>query len=217
MAPAHRQHHDLRTDVSPVIKIDHILVEQADAARGHEAADGLGRVGAVNAIDGVAKIHRARAEGIARAARHEARQIGLALDHLRGRRPVRPLGLALDRLHAGPSEAFTTHANAVPHRLAAGEYQVKVRVRRVDDDSAGRLAGTVIDNLAAQLATRLVRVILRVGVGRRGHRLALGAEQRLEWIERIRGSRRGGARHNESRDRGDGLQAGKTVHGHVPL
>src|SRR5207249_11910941 len=143
VAAAYRQHHDLRTDVSPVIEIDHILVEQADAARGHEAADGFGRVGAVNAIDGVAEIHRARAEGIARAARHEARQIGLALDHLRGRRPVRPLGLALDRLHAGPSEAFTTHANAVPHRLAAGEYQVKVRVRRVDDDSAGRLAGTV--------------------------------------------------------------------------
>src|SRR5438094_10538909 len=96
---------------------------------------------------------------------------------------MRPLGLVLDRLHAGPSEAFTTHANAVPHRLAAGEYQVKVRVRRVDDDSAGRLPGTAIDTLAAQLATRLVLVILRVAGGRRGHRLALADRQYLQWSE----------------------------------
>src|SRR5262249_14751150 len=155
------------------------------AARRYEAADRLGRVGAVNTVDGVAEIHRARAERIARTARHEARQIGLALDHLRRRRPIRPLGLALDRLRAGPSEAFAAHANAVAHGLAAGQHQVKVSVGRIDDDGAGRLAGAVVDDLTLEIAAQLARVVLRIGVSGRGHRRALRAEQRLEWVERI--------------------------------
>src|SRR5260370_22662260 len=63
-ARTHRAHDDLRPDVNPVVEIDHVLVEQADAARGHEAADGLGRVGAVVAIDGIAYLHCATASRI---------------------------------------------------------------------------------------------------------------------------------------------------------
>jgi hypothetical protein len=83
----------------------------------------------------------------------------------------------------------------------------------------GRLAGPVVDDLAAQLVARVVRILLRVGIGRRRHRLALRAEQRLERIERVGGSRtrEDGGRRNERRDRGDGLQAGHIVHGTSPF
>src|SRR4029078_6959135 len=90
-----------------------VLVEHADAARGDELADRRGLVGAVNAIDGRAEIHRPRAERIAGATGHEARQIGLTLDHLRRRMPIRPLGLAGDLLHAVPGKAVAADPNAV--------------------------------------------------------------------------------------------------------
>src|SRR5262249_58139077 len=96
--------------------------------------------------------------------------------------PLRPLGLALDRLHAGPGKAFAAHADAVTHRLAAAHHQVEVGVRRVDDDRAGRLAGPVVDDLAAKIVARVSRILLRIGIGRRRYRLAFRAGQPLERI-----------------------------------
>src|SRR5262249_16279168 len=134
-------------------------------------------------------------------------------------RPIRPLGFALDRLHAGPGEAFAADADAVAHRLAAAHHQVEVGVRRVDDDGTGCLAGPVVDDLPAQLPARVGGMLLRVGIGRGRHRLAVRAEQRLERIERVGGSRGGrdGACGDEGSDRGSGLQAGKIVHGTSPI
>src|SRR5215831_1841214 len=155
-----RQYHDLGADMHAVIEIDHVLVDQADAARGHVLADRLRRVGAVDAVHRAAEIHGTGAEGIAGAAGHETRQVGLAVDHFRRRRPVRPLGLALDQLDAGPGEAFTADADAVAHRLAAGHHEIEERVPGIDDDGAGRLIGAVVDDLAAQFTAQLARVFL---------------------------------------------------------
>src|SRR5262245_57333460 len=44
-----RQHHDLGTDLDAVIEVDHVLVGHADAPGGCAAADGRGRIGAVDA------------------------------------------------------------------------------------------------------------------------------------------------------------------------
>src|SRR5262249_7390526 len=83
---------------------------------------------------------------------------------------------------------------------------------------AGRLAGPVVDDLAAKIVARVGRILLRIGIGRRRYRLALRAEQRLERIERGGRSRRGrdGARGDEGHDRRSCLQAGKIVHGTSP-
>src|SRR5205085_6977573 len=106
--------------------------------------------------DRVAEIHGARAERVGRATGHEARQVGLARDHLGRRRPIRPLGLLGDVLHAGPAEAVAADADAVADRAAAGLYEIEKGVRRIDDDRAGRFAAIVGDDLALELRRRLV-------------------------------------------------------------
>ena len=90
-----RQHDHLGADLHAAVQVDHVVIGQADAAARHVLADGGRIVGAVDAIDGAADIHGARAERIAGAAGGHARQIRLARDHLGRRIPVRPLGLAL--------------------------------------------------------------------------------------------------------------------------
>jgi hypothetical protein len=157
-------------------------------------------------------------ERIAVAAGHEARQVGLALDHLRRRRPVRPLGLALDRLGAGPGEALAADADAVTHRLAARHHEIKEGVGRIDDDGAGRLAGPVVDDLAAQIGAQLVlRVLARGGIGWRLDLRAQRAEQGLERVERVGGSAGGdGGGGSDCDNRSGDLQIGMLDHD-VPL
>src|SRR5919106_3482802 len=87
---------DLGADRNAFVEIGHVGIGQTEAARRHRGADGLRLVGAMNAVDRAAEIQRARAERIAGSAGHPARQIGLALYHLLGRRPVRPFLLAAD-------------------------------------------------------------------------------------------------------------------------
>ena len=60
-------------------------------------------------------------------------------------------GTVVDALDAGPGESFAPHADAIPHRLAIAEHQVKEGVRRVDHDGAGRLLGTIVHKLAHEL------------------------------------------------------------------
>src|ERR1700682_3762185 len=61
-------HHDLGSDPDPVVEIDDVLVAHADAARGNRGADRPGLVRAVDAVEGRAEIHGARAERIFRVA-----------------------------------------------------------------------------------------------------------------------------------------------------
>jgi hypothetical protein len=82
----------------------------------------------VNAVQRLAEIKGARAKWIARATRHEAGQIRLAIDHLRRRVPVRPFRHPADSLGTGPGKSFAADADAVAERFAATERQIEVCV-----------------------------------------------------------------------------------------
>src|SRR5438309_515722 len=111
-------HHDPGADIDAAVEIDDVLIAHANAAGGDVGADGPGLVGAVDAVERRAQIHRARAKRVFRAAFHVPWQIGAARDHFRRRRPSRPFALGRNRLHTGPGETGTSDANAVAHRLA---------------------------------------------------------------------------------------------------
>src|ERR1700758_45272 len=63
-------------DGDAIIEVDHVLIGHAEAAGGHSLPDGLGLVGAVDAVERRSQINRARAERILDAARHMDRQGG---------------------------------------------------------------------------------------------------------------------------------------------
>ena len=92
---------------------------------GAALADGLRGVGAVDAIDRAGEVHGAGAGGFTGAAGHEAQQVGLTLERLLGRMPIRPLRLLLDGLGAGPGEAFAADADAVAERATIAEHQIE--------------------------------------------------------------------------------------------
>src|SRR5690606_26872370 len=96
---------DLGADLHALIKVDDVLIAHPEAAGRNGLADRVRLVRAVNAIEAVAEIKRARAERIVGAACHVARQVGTALEHLFRRTPVRPFLLGGDRLGARPAEA----------------------------------------------------------------------------------------------------------------
>ena len=172
-------HDDAGADLGALEQVGDVLVQHADAARRDELADRRGLVGAVDAVDGRTEIHRAGAQRIAGAAGHEARQIGLALDHLGRRMPIRPLGLAGDLLHAGPGEAVAADADAVADRAATAEHVIEVGVRRIDDQRAGGLLGRERNFLTAQMRRQLhgrrFRLFFRRQRGKH-HRPAVGAD-----------------------------------------
>src|SRR5271166_6783927 len=129
---------DLGADRHPIVKVDHVVVDEPKAARRDGVADRLRLVRAVDAVHGLTEVHRARAHRIARAARHETRQVGLALDHFRRRTPVRPFLLARDLLQAGPLEALSTDTNAVADGPVVGLDEIEKALARIDDEGAGR-------------------------------------------------------------------------------
>src|SRR6516164_7434386 len=85
-----RQHDHFGANIDSAVEIDDVLIDQSDAAARYATADGRGLIGAVNAIDRVAKIYCASAERIAETAGHEARQVRLPDHHLGRRSPIRP-------------------------------------------------------------------------------------------------------------------------------
>src|SRR5262249_975241 len=127
-----------------------------------EGADGRRLIGAVDAVNRLAEIERARTERIAIAAGHEARQIGLALDHFFRRMPIGPFRHSGHLFRAGPGEALAADADAVTQRLAVAEHEIEIGVRRIDDDRAGRLLGIVVDERALELRRQL---LARTGLG----------------------------------------------------
>src|SRR3954452_16186337 len=74
-ALGHRQHHDFGADINAGVEIGDVVIGQADATGRDVLADGIGCVGAVDAVDGAAEIHGAGAKRVAGAAGHLARQI----------------------------------------------------------------------------------------------------------------------------------------------
>jgi hypothetical protein len=146
-----RQHNDAGAHRDPPVKVLDVLIGQTNAAGGHEAADSGWLIGAVEAVFSIAQIHRARAERIGLATSHKAWEVRLARDHLLWRQPVRPFFHRADALSARPGEAFAADAYAVTDRLTVTARQVKVSVRRVDNDGAGWLNGREIHDRAAEL------------------------------------------------------------------
>jgi len=73
------------------------------------------------------------------------------LNHLLWRKPIRPLFHAADVFCARPGEALTPDTNAVANCVAMAYRQVKVGVRCINDDGAGRLDGGVINHVATKL------------------------------------------------------------------
>src|SRR4029078_2909002 len=107
------QHTHLSADPGDRGEVHDVLVRQAEAARRVRPSDGAVVVGAVNAIDGIAEIERARALRILQPARHRDRQTRLALVHLRWWRPRRPSGDTADALGSGPREAVAADGDRI--------------------------------------------------------------------------------------------------------
>src|ERR1041384_4364970 len=103
-----------------------------------------------------------------------SRQVGLALDHLRGRMPVGPLGHACDALRARPGEALAADADAVAQRLPVAEHQIKIGVRRIDDERTDGFARIERHHLPAEARIECFALAaFGTDVGReRGHLLA---------------------------------------------
>ena len=96
----HRKYNYFCAKSNAIVEVDHVIVEQTDAATRSLLANAGRVIGAVNAVVGAADIYGTRAERIAGAACNHARQIGLAHDHLRRWVPIRPLGFARDIFYA---------------------------------------------------------------------------------------------------------------------
>src|SRR5262249_38627838 len=139
---------DLGADRNPLVEIHDVAVDQPEAPGRNGAADGLRLIGAMDAIDRGAEIERPRPHGIAGAAGHEARQIGLALDLFRPRGPARPLLLPRDLHQALPLETVAADADAVAQRAPARLHDIEKALGGVHDDGARRLGGAEQDELA---------------------------------------------------------------------
>src|SRR5262245_62411058 len=109
------------------MEIDDLLVEHADAARGHRLADGLRRIGSMNAIERVLvaliEIERPRPERILWPAGHHVGQPPAILaqlpnDHLLRRMPLRPGPHEADLRDARPFEALAPDPDAIADGLA---------------------------------------------------------------------------------------------------
>jgi hypothetical protein len=97
----------------------------------------------VNAIEARAEIDRARAHRIFRAAPFMTWQIGPTLQHLPGRRPVRPLALVGHLVDAAPGVAGGAYRDGIAQRLSGAEHEVEPALRRADYDGAGLLIGGI--------------------------------------------------------------------------
>src|SRR5262249_62216947 len=125
-------HDHRRAHPHALVEVDDIVIGEPEAARRHRLPDRLGLVRAVDAVERGAEIERARAERIVRTARHMAREVGPAPQHLRGRRPGRPFALGADALDAAPAEAVAPDADAVAQRLTIAQHEIKPSFPRPD-------------------------------------------------------------------------------------
>src|SRR3954471_23749007 len=118
-------HDHLGADGNAIIEIADVGVDQPETSRRHRGADRVGTVGAMDAIYRGAEVERAGAERVAGTAGHEARQIGLARDHFRRRRPVRPFRLARDVQQALPLKTIAADPDAVADRAAVALHEIE--------------------------------------------------------------------------------------------
>src|ERR1700761_7689811 len=118
-------HNNLGADRHAIIEVGDVGVDQPETPGRDRGTDCIGPVGAMDAVDGSAKIHRASAERVAGTTGHEAWQIGLARDHLRWRGPVRPFRLAGDIQQSLPLKSIAADADAITQRPAVALDQIE--------------------------------------------------------------------------------------------
>src|SRR5262249_61873489 len=126
-----------------------------------------------------------------------ARQVRPAMQHLRGRRPVRPFPLGADLGDAAPGEAVPAHPDGIAQRLVVAEHEIEPALRRADDDGAGFLAAGVTHHRAC-----------RRGTEQRGEKRAAAAANLL--VIGIGGRRRDGD-GDEHAGRGSALKGRKVA------
>src|SRR5262249_20595195 len=104
------------------------------------------------------------------------RQIGPTLQHLPGRRPVRPLALGGHLVDAAPGLAGGAYGDGIAQCLAVAEHEIEPPLRRADHNGARLLIGGIADNPARDVGPkqaaekRATANVLVVGMsrGRRG-------------------------------------------------
>jgi hypothetical protein len=82
--------------------------------------------------------------------RHVFPQLGLSLQHFRGRVPVRPFLFGVNRRQARPAKSFAADADSVTNGLSAPLHQIEKVTSGIDDDRARRLARGIRDDLASE-------------------------------------------------------------------
>src|SRR5262245_6592401 len=105
------------------------------------------------------------------------RQIGPTLQHLPGRRPIRPLALVGHLVDAAPGVAGLADGDGIAQRLAVAEHEIKSALGCADHDGAGLLIGGIAHHLARDRGTEQARekraaaariAVVRMSRGRRG-------------------------------------------------
>src|SRR5262249_52060213 len=100
----------------------------------------------MDAIHGVAEVHRPRSQRVGGPAAHMARQIRPSAKHFRWRIPFRPFALLGDGGYAAPGEAVASDPNPIPQRASTAEHQIKPALARLHDDRSGLLAALKRDH-----------------------------------------------------------------------
>jgi hypothetical protein len=132
-------HDDRRAYFGASVQIGDVVIGHANAPGRNRLPDRIRLVRAVNTIKRARKIHSASAQRIIYAAFHVSGQIRATLQHLRGRRPIRPLTLIANVGDSSPRETGTSNADAISKRLAAAEQKIKAALARADDDRSRRI------------------------------------------------------------------------------
>src|SRR5262249_1793629 len=130
-------HGDLGADGDARIKIEHILIVQADAALRHPPADPPWRIGAMNFIGAAAPIQGPDPERVhGMAARHRAWQARIFRHHGRRWCPRRIDPLVGDAGHALPTALLARDGDRIAERLPGLRNVVEPTITEADDDLA---------------------------------------------------------------------------------
>src|SRR5258708_21410824 len=76
------------------------------------------------------------------------RQIGPTVQHLPGRRPVRPLALVAHLVNAAPGVAGSAYGDGIAQCLAVAEHEIEPPLRRADHNGARLLIDGIADTPA---------------------------------------------------------------------
>ena len=130
------RHHDPRANPRALIKVNHVLVCHADAARRNRLPDRIRFIGPMDSIECACQIHGPGPQRIVRSPRHMTRKVGPTSQHLGRRRPIRPLSLVSDMRSTGPGKSWPSDADAVLKRLMVRHDEVESTLAGADDDRA---------------------------------------------------------------------------------